>query len=325
MLQVVVTHLQKLHELPYASISLNGLQEFLRDTEGIEDNCVYYTCNGKLIGSSEIIDHGVIYAIPRLVGGKGGFGSMLRAIGAQIEKTTNREACRDLSGRRLRDINEEKRLKNWIAQQADREREAAEKRKRKLERLCAEPKHEFKDKEYDQQRLELSEKIWDAVDQGMKASTSECSTSTISIKRKLPDSNTKKKKTCLWVDDIDDISSSPDSDDSEAESDPKKKVMKKESNGNGERNQERSQDNKETVKTENELESPRSDDNTSKKIDDSKGPSSDNEAKIVVDNEVICETKNGLNSSHPGEVSSQQNNKEDSKDSLPDVVANTAT
>lgn len=34
---------------------------------------------------------------------------MLRAIGAQIEKTTNREACRDLSGRRLRDINEEKR------------------------------------------------------------------------------------------------------------------------------------------------------------------------------------------------------------------------
>jgi hypothetical protein len=37
---------------------------------------------------------------------------MLRAIGAQIEKTTNREACRDLSGRRLRDINEEKRFVN---------------------------------------------------------------------------------------------------------------------------------------------------------------------------------------------------------------------
>lgn len=37
-----------------------------------------------------------------------GFGSMLRALGAQIEKTTNREACRDLSGRRLRDVNHEK-------------------------------------------------------------------------------------------------------------------------------------------------------------------------------------------------------------------------
>ena len=53
----------------------------------------------------------IIQITPKLPGGKGGFGSMLRAIGAQIEKTTNREACRDLSGRRLRDINEEKRFK----------------------------------------------------------------------------------------------------------------------------------------------------------------------------------------------------------------------
>jgi len=37
---------------------------------------------------------------------------MLRSIGAQIEKTTNREACRDLSGRRMRDINNEKRSVN---------------------------------------------------------------------------------------------------------------------------------------------------------------------------------------------------------------------
>lgn len=35
---------------------------------------------------------------------------MLRTIGAQIEKTTNREAMRDLSGRRMRDINNEKKL-----------------------------------------------------------------------------------------------------------------------------------------------------------------------------------------------------------------------
>ena len=56
----------------------------------------------------------------RTLGGKGGFGSMLRAIGAQIEKTTNHEACRDLSGRRLRDINEEKKLKNWLEKQAER-------------------------------------------------------------------------------------------------------------------------------------------------------------------------------------------------------------
>lgn len=55
------------------------------------------------------MNNGNVYVCPTVKGGKGGFGSMLRAIGAQIEKTTNREACRDLSGRRLRDINEEKR------------------------------------------------------------------------------------------------------------------------------------------------------------------------------------------------------------------------
>ena len=37
---------------------------------------------------------------PGLLGGKGGFGSMLRAMGASISKTSNTEACRDLSGRR---------------------------------------------------------------------------------------------------------------------------------------------------------------------------------------------------------------------------------
>ena len=58
-----------------------------------------------------------VEAILHLPGGKGGFGSMLRSIGAQIEKTTNREACRDLSGRRLRDINEETRLRQFVNQQ----------------------------------------------------------------------------------------------------------------------------------------------------------------------------------------------------------------
>lgn len=66
--------------------------------------------NGKIVKSDTLVrPECSIHVILRLIGGKGGFGSMLRAIGAQIEKTTNREACRDLSGRRLRDINEEKR------------------------------------------------------------------------------------------------------------------------------------------------------------------------------------------------------------------------
>ncbi|XP_017890046.1 replication stress response regulator SDE2 [Ceratina calcarata] len=132
----------------------------------IED--FYVVHNGRLVSADAICYDGYVSIVPRLFGGKGGFGSMLRAIGAQIEKTTNREACRDLSGRRLRDINEEKRLKAWIEKQGKREEEAVERKKKKLERLCAEPKHEFKDQTYERERSALTERLGDAVEQGFK-------------------------------------------------------------------------------------------------------------------------------------------------------------
>ncbi|XP_048452610.1 replication stress response regulator SDE2-like [Rhincodon typus] len=77
--------------------------------QGLPIADVYLKYNGKLVDEETELQHGGIYSLEqRLFGGKGGFGSMLRALGAQIEKTTNREACRDLSGRRLRDVNHEK-------------------------------------------------------------------------------------------------------------------------------------------------------------------------------------------------------------------------
>ncbi|XP_012872729.1 PREDICTED: protein SDE2 homolog [Dipodomys ordii] len=78
-------------------------------SQGVPVDCFFVRCNGALVATGDTVQHGAVYTLePRLRGGKGGFGSMLRALGAQIEKTTNREACRDLSGRRLRDVNHEK-------------------------------------------------------------------------------------------------------------------------------------------------------------------------------------------------------------------------
>jgi hypothetical protein len=57
-------------------------------------------------------------------------------------------------------------LKSWITQQADREREAAERKRQRLERLMAEPKLEFKDAAYEAARSEMTEKVSDAVEQG---------------------------------------------------------------------------------------------------------------------------------------------------------------
>lgn len=62
--------------------------------QGLSHDQYYVLHNGRLMQEHDVCSHGCIDVIPRLLGGKGGFGSMLRAIGAQIEKTTNREACR---------------------------------------------------------------------------------------------------------------------------------------------------------------------------------------------------------------------------------------
>ncbi|KAL5715190.1 hypothetical protein ACHQM5_017049 [Ranunculus cassubicifolius] len=48
-----------------------------------------------------------------LLGGKGGFGTQIRNSAASKRKTTNFDLCRDLSGRRIGDVNIEKRLKEW--------------------------------------------------------------------------------------------------------------------------------------------------------------------------------------------------------------------
>lgn len=47
---------------------------------------------------------------PLLLGGKGGFGSQLRAAGGRMssQKTSNNDSCRDLSGRRLSTVKEGK-------------------------------------------------------------------------------------------------------------------------------------------------------------------------------------------------------------------------
>ncbi|KAI9109877.1 hypothetical protein K1719_018918 [Acacia pycnantha] len=66
-----------------------------------------------------------VHLLLRLAGGKGGFGSLLRgaATKAGQKKTNNFDACRDMSGRRLRHVNAEKRLEEWKAEEAERKLE----------------------------------------------------------------------------------------------------------------------------------------------------------------------------------------------------------
>ncbi|KAL0129375.1 hypothetical protein PUN28_004221 [Cardiocondyla obscurior] len=211
-----------------APISAEDLKREVEGATGFSRDQYYILVNGKLLQEDAVLSNGCATVVPKLLGGKGGFGSMLRAIGAQIEKTTNREACRDLSGRRLRDINEEKRLKAWIEKQAKREKEAVERKKKKLEKLCAEPRHEFKDQRYDQERSELTERVGDAVEEGFKAA------GTSGIKRKQEeDDKPNKRKTMLDLEIDSDEFEDSDSDEDEARPVEKTKAKEQSSNDSG--------------------------------------------------------------------------------------------
>jgi hypothetical protein len=73
------------------------------------------TTLGSILGPRDIgNDNGnplvSLRLVPRMRGGKGGFGSQLRAAGGRMssQKTNNNDSCRDLSGRRLSTIKEAK-------------------------------------------------------------------------------------------------------------------------------------------------------------------------------------------------------------------------
>ncbi|KAE8600372.1 hypothetical protein XENTR_v10013216 [Xenopus tropicalis] len=188
----------------------------------------YITCNGHLADLEEKLQDGRTYSIvPRLCGGKGGFGSMLRALGAQIEKTTNREACRDLSGRRLRDVNHEKAMAEWIKKQADREAEKEQRRLERLQRKLAEPKHYFTDPEYHKQCHDMSERLEEAVIKGLQASSSSMASAESDDTRKrkkdmYSSKGTPGKKKCFWtgLEGLETSSSSDSASDSDLDESP---------------------------------------------------------------------------------------------------------
>ncbi|GIY40294.1 replication stress response regulator SDE2 [Caerostris extrusa] len=184
------------------TVYYSEIQNYISSYLGADDFMLHY--NGKqMVKEQAIPQDATIHILFSLPGGKGGFGSMLRAIGAQIEKTTNREACRDLSGRRLRDINEEQRLKKWISKESEREAEKTRRRKERIERLKSKPKHNFVDFQYEKEISQLPERIDDALSAGLqKANKRPEATESCSA---VP---SKKKR--LWLEE--DFSDSSDSD-----------------------------------------------------------------------------------------------------------------
>eukprot|EP00966_Prymnesium_polylepis_P265922 6142701-Prymnesium_polylepis.1 len=87
-----------------------ALRAAASEREGIPADLLRLTCAGRDLTDATLLAEAgdaPIRVLLRLLGGKGGFGAMLRTAGARGVKTTNFDACRDLNGRRLRHVNSE--------------------------------------------------------------------------------------------------------------------------------------------------------------------------------------------------------------------------
>ncbi|CEP12741.1 hypothetical protein [Parasitella parasitica] len=109
----------------------------------------------------------------RILGGKGGFGSMLRAQGGRMnaQKTTNFEACRDLQGRRIRTVNDAKKLQEELDAIPEREAEKREKLKKKIEEALKErepKKYLFDDNKFLEDKEDVVESVKSAVGDALK-------------------------------------------------------------------------------------------------------------------------------------------------------------
>ena len=129
---------------------------------GVPESFIRASCRSKPVKNIE--NWNTIELAIRVLGGKGSFGSMLKGQGIAA-KVDNFESCRDLSGRRIRDVNNEIRLKEWKEKQDEKKKVKDEveqevmvpiKRKKKVS------------KEFNQAVKERTKSVQNAFAEGLK-------------------------------------------------------------------------------------------------------------------------------------------------------------
>ncbi|KAJ2334582.1 hypothetical protein GGI00_001788 [Coemansia sp. RSA 2681] len=118
----------------------------------------------------------------RVLGGKGGFGSMLRSQGnkASANKPANYDSCRDLYGRRLKTLREAKGIVDKLEAEEGAREAAAERRRKKIADGLKEPppkKHLFDDVEYTRNCEEIVEATRLATRRALKRKSGDSSAS----------------------------------------------------------------------------------------------------------------------------------------------------
>merc|ERR1712000_372723 len=121
--------------------------------------------DGKVLSNEQCFDESTeVFCqvkLRGLLGGKGGFGSLLRGQKSTV-RTTNFSACRDLNGRRLRHVEQDKALEEWNAKAAERELKAKlDKEKKREEARSSAPS--YNDTTFASETKDLTDTVASAV------------------------------------------------------------------------------------------------------------------------------------------------------------------
>jgi hypothetical protein len=172
---------------------------YARLPPNVDSNLVISTTSNKLLRASDeasirtLLPDDAATFLPlrisaRLCGGKGGFGSQLRAAGGRMSSKKNRDrqdqngSNRNLDGRRLRTVDEAKRLAEYLATKPEMEKKEKEERRKRWEAVIeAAEATEAKiksgkmgsnqgrlDAEYVESKEAAEEKIREAVQKAMR-------------------------------------------------------------------------------------------------------------------------------------------------------------
>ncbi|KAJ0409135.1 hypothetical protein ATCC90586_002846 [Pythium insidiosum] len=111
-------------------VSLSAITRVIQQREGVPADRLELLVDGERLHDDDELPMAPRIIRARmtdgLLGGKGGFGAMLRSMGkgSAGKATTNFGACRDLHGRRLRHVNQEVQMQKWREESELREQRA---------------------------------------------------------------------------------------------------------------------------------------------------------------------------------------------------------
>jgi len=100
------------------------------------------------------------------VGGKGGFGSLLRSAKSS-KKTTNFGSCRDLNGRRIRDIQYERKIMDWTENQKTNPRKDEKQILREEEEFEEMDQIKKKKERWEMETKNITKRVEESVEKGL--------------------------------------------------------------------------------------------------------------------------------------------------------------